>query len=157
MLRIKIPGGRLNADQLDAVADVTESFSQRGIAHVTTRQAIQVHFIPLAKMPSAMRRLAQVNMTSREACGNTVRNMSACALSGVCPKEHVDVAAHIDGATQHFLRNPLNQADAAQIQDQLFRLRVGLRAVAAARCGCGRGQERRPARFHGQGRWRFGA
>jgi len=109
MLRIKIPGGRLNADQLDAVADVTEGFSQRGIAHVTTRQSIQVHFIPLAKMPSAMRRLAQVNMTSREACGNTVRNMSACALSGVCPKEHVDVAAHIDGATQHFLRNPLNQ------------------------------------------------
>ena len=109
MLRIKIPGGRLNADQVDAIADVTETFSQRGIAHVTTRQAIQVHFIPLAKMPSAMRRLAQVNMTTREACGNTVRNMSACALSGVCPKEHVDVAAHIDGATQHFLRNPLNQ------------------------------------------------
>lgn len=109
MLRIKIPGGRLNADQVEAIADVTEAFSQRGIAHVTTRQAIQVHFIPLAKMPSAMRRLAQVNMTTREACGNTVRNMSACALSGVCPKEHVDVAAHIDGATQHFLRNPLNQ------------------------------------------------
>jgi sulfite reductase (NADPH) hemoprotein beta-component len=109
MLRIKIPGGRLNADQVEAIADVTETYSQRGIAHVTTRQAIQVHFIPLAKMPSAMRRLAQVNMTTREACGNTVRNMSACALSGVCPKEHVDVAAHIDGATQHFLRNPLNQ------------------------------------------------
>ena len=109
MLRIKIPGGRLNVDQIEAIADVTETFSQRGIAHVTTRQAIQVHFIPLAKMPSAMRRLAKVNMTTREACGNTVRNMSACALSGVCPKEHVDVAAHIDGATQHFLRNPLNQ------------------------------------------------
>jgi len=109
MLRIKIPGGRLNAGQLDAVADVTEGFSRRGIAHLTTRQAIQVHFIPLAKMPGAMRRLAQVNMTTREACGNTVRNMSACALSGVCPREHVDVAAHIDGATRHFLRNPLNQ------------------------------------------------
>jgi sulfite reductase (ferredoxin) len=109
MLRIKVPGGRLNADQLDAIADVTETYSQRNIAHVTTRQSIQVHFIPLAKMPSAMRRLAHVNMTTREACGNTVRNMSACALSGVCPKEHVDVAAHIDGATRHFLRNPLNQ------------------------------------------------
>jgi sulfite reductase (ferredoxin) len=109
MLRIKIPGGRLNADQLDAIAEVTEAFSQRGIAHLTTRQSIQVHFVPLAKTPSAMRRLAQVRMTTREACGNTVRNMSACALSGVCPKQHVDVAAHIDGATQHFLRNPLNQ------------------------------------------------
>jgi sulfite reductase (ferredoxin) len=109
MLRIKIPGGRLNAGQLDAIAEVTEGFSQRGIAHLTTRQSIQVHFIPLAKTPSAMRRLAQVNMTTREACGNTVRNMSACALSGVCPREHVDIAAHIDGATRHFLRNPLNQ------------------------------------------------
>ena len=109
MLRIKIPGGRLNADQLDAVADVTEGFAQRVIAHVTTRQSIQLHFVPLAKTPSAMRRLAQVNLTSREACGNTVRNMSACALSGVCPKEHVDVSAHLNGAVQHFLRNPLNQ------------------------------------------------
>ena len=109
MLRIKIPGGRLNADQLDAVADVTEGFAQRAIAHVTTRQSIQLHFVPLAKTPSAMRRLAQVNLTSREACGNTVRNMSACALSGVCPKEHVDVSAHLNGAVQHFLRNPLNQ------------------------------------------------
>ncbi len=109
MLRIKIPGGRLNIDQVDAIADITETYSERNIAHVTTRQAIQVHYIPLIKMPSAMRRLAEVKMTSREACGNTVRNMSSCALSGVCPKEHVDVAAHIDGATQHFLRNPLNQ------------------------------------------------
>jgi sulfite reductase beta subunit-like hemoprotein len=109
MLRIKVPGGRLNADQLEAVADVTQTYSQRGIAHVTTRQSIQIHFIPLADMPDAMRRLAEVGMTSREACGNAVRNMSACALSGVCPREHVNVAAHVDGATQHFLRNPLNQ------------------------------------------------
>jgi sulfite reductase (ferredoxin) len=109
MLRIKVPGGRLTANQIDAVADVTETYSRHGIAHVTTRQSIQVHHIPLVKMPMAMRRLAEVGMTSREACGNTIRNMSACALSGVCPKERVDVAAHIDGATHHFLRNPLNQ------------------------------------------------
>ncbi len=109
MLRIKIPGGRLAASQLEAVADVTESYSQRNIAHVTTRQAIQIHFIPLAEMPDAMRRLAEVGMTTREACGNTVRNMSACSLSGVCPREHVDVAIYVDGATKHFLRNSLNQ------------------------------------------------
>jgi len=109
MLRIKIPGGRLTVKQLEAVADVAENYSQRQIAHVTTRQAIQVHFIPLDKMPNAMRRLAAVGMTTREACGNTVRNMSACALSGVCPREHVDVATHLDDATQHFLRNSLNQ------------------------------------------------
>ena len=109
MLRIKIPGGRMTPGQLDAIADITENYSQRGIAHVTTRQAIQIHFIPLADMPDAMRRLAKVGMTSREACGNTIRNMTACPLAGVCPREHVDVASHVDGATQHFLRNPLNQ------------------------------------------------
>lgn len=109
MLRVKIPGGRMTVAQLEAVADITENFSQRGIAHVTTRQAIQIHFIPLAEMPDAMRRLAEVGMTSREACGNAVRNMTACGLSGVCPREHVNVATHVDGATNHFLRNPLNQ------------------------------------------------
>lgn len=109
MLRIKIPGGRLKAEQLDAVADVVKNYAQRDIAHVTTRQAIQVHSIPLAEMPSAMRRLAEVGMTTREACGNTIRNMTACPLAGVCPREHVDVATHVNGATAHFLRNPLNQ------------------------------------------------
>ncbi len=109
MLRIKVPGGRLTATQLDALADVTEAYAQRDVAHITTRQSIQIHFIPLAEIPEAMRRLAQAGLTSREACGNAVRNMSACALSGVCPRGHVDVNAHVDGATRHFLRNPLNQ------------------------------------------------
>ncbi|MBI5626246.1 MAG: nitrite/sulfite reductase [Nitrosomonadales bacterium] len=109
MLRIKVPGGRLSAEQLDAVADVTETYSERGIAHVTTRQSIQVHFIPLDSTPAAMRRLAKVGMTTREACSNTVRNITACSLSGVCPREHVDVTKHLDGVVKHFLRNPLNQ------------------------------------------------
>jgi sulfite reductase beta subunit-like hemoprotein len=109
MLRIKVPGGRLNTAQLDAVADITANFSQRGIAHITTRQAIQVHFIPLAKTPSAMRHIAAANLTTREACGNAVRNMTGCALSGVCPKEHLNIDSQINGATLHFLRNPLNQ------------------------------------------------
>lgn len=109
MLRIKVPGGRLNAVQLEALADIAEEFSQHQIAHVTTRQSIQIHYIPLIKMPSAMRRLAKAGMTSREACGNTIRNMTACPLAGVCPKEHVDVNRHLEGATVHFLRNPLNQ------------------------------------------------
>ncbi len=109
MLRVKVPGGRLTPAQLDALADVTETYAQRDVAHITTRQSIQIHFIPLAKIPGAMRRLAEAGLTSREACGNAVRNMSACALSGVCPREHVDVNAHVSGAVQHFLRNPLNQ------------------------------------------------
>ena len=109
MFRIKVPGGRMTPDQLDAVADVAETYSQKGIAHVTTRQSIQIHFIPLDSTPAAMRRIAEVGMTSREACSNTVRNMTACGLSGVCPREHVDVTRHLDGAVRHFLRNPLNQ------------------------------------------------
>lgn len=109
MLRIKVPGGRLNAVQLEVLADIAEEFSQHQIAHLTTRQSIQIHYIPLIKMPSAMRRLAKAGMTTREACGNTIRNMTACPLAGVCPKEHVNVAKHVDGATVHFLRNPLNQ------------------------------------------------
>jgi sulfite reductase (NADPH) hemoprotein beta-component len=109
MFRIKAPGGRMTPDQLDAVADVAASYSQKGIAHVTTRQSIQIHFVPLDSTPAAMRRIAEVGMTSREACSNTVRNMTACGLSGVCPRERVDVTKHLDGAVMHFLRNPLNQ------------------------------------------------
>ena len=109
MFRIKVPGGRMTPDQLDAVADVTASYSQKGIAHVTTRHSIQIHFIPLDSTPAAMRRIAKVGMTTREACSNTVRNMTACGLSGVCPRERVDVTKHLDFAVMHFLRNPLNQ------------------------------------------------
>ncbi|MFH0934600.1 MAG: nitrite/sulfite reductase, partial [Pseudomonadota bacterium] len=109
MLRIKVPGGRLTAVQLEVIADLAEDFSQHKMAHLTTRQDVQVHYIPLEYMPAAMRRLAKVGLTSREACGNAVRNMTACPLAGVCPKEHVDVGRHVDGATAHFLRNPLNQ------------------------------------------------
>ena len=109
MFRIKVPGGRLIPDQLDAIADVAEKSSQKGIAHVPPRHSIQIHFIPLDSTPAAMRRIAEVGMTTREACSNTVRNMTACGLSGVCPRERVDVTKHLDFAVTHFLRNPLNQ------------------------------------------------
>ena len=109
MLRIKVPGGRLTPEQLDAVADVVETYSHNRIAHVTTRQSIQTHYVPLDSTPAAMRRLAEVGMTTREACSNTVRNITACSLAGVCPREHVDVTKHLDGTVRHFLRNPLNQ------------------------------------------------
>jgi len=109
MLRIKIPGGRLKPAQLRAIGDITADYSQHGIAHLTTRQDIQIHYIPLDRMPEAMRRLAAVGVTTREACGNTIRNITACPLAGVCPKERVDINHHLDGAVVHFLRNPLNQ------------------------------------------------
>ncbi len=109
MLRIKIPGGRLTPAQLRATGDVLERHSRNETAHVTTRQDIQIHYVPLEKTPDAMRDLARAGLTTREACGNTIRNVSACSLAGVCPKEHTDVNHHLQTAVRHFLRNPLNQ------------------------------------------------
>jgi sulfite reductase (ferredoxin) len=109
MLRIKVPGGRLDPHKLEAIADVLEGFAQSGAAHITTRQDIQIHFIPLAHTAEAMKRLAQAGLTTREACGNTIRNVTACPLAGVCPREHTDVTVHLGAAVRHFLRNPLNQ------------------------------------------------
>src|SRR5450631_1862843 len=102
MLRIKIPGGRLSPAQLRTIGDVLDQYSQHETAHVTTRQDIQIHYIPLEKTPDAMRDLARAGLTTREACGNTIRNVTACPLAGVCAKEHTDVNHHLQTAVQHF-------------------------------------------------------
>lgn len=109
MVRIKIPGGQLNPQQAHTIAEVVDAFSQHDSAHITTRQAIQIHYIPLRDTAAAIRRLATAGLTSREACNNTVRNMSACSLSGVCPAEHTDVRVFLERAASHFLRHPLTQ------------------------------------------------
>ena len=109
MLRVKIPGGSINPAQLEAIAEVVDAHSQLDTAHVTTRQDIQVHSVPLEQTSSALRILDAANLTTREACGNTVRNITLCPMAGVCPKEHADVSTHLEGAVMHFLRNPLNQ------------------------------------------------
>ena len=83
MQRIKIPFGGLNAPQLEMLADLAEEYSD-GIAHITTRQDIQLHFIHIEDTPALMRRLAAVGITTREACGNSVRNVTACPIAGVC-------------------------------------------------------------------------
>jgi sulfite reductase (NADPH) hemoprotein beta-component len=109
MVRCKAPAGRLNPEQLVALADGLQNWSQTDHVHVTTRQSVQFHYVPTADTPALMRRLAEAGLTTREACNNTVRNMSACTLAGVCPREHTDVSAHLDAAVHYFLRNPLNQ------------------------------------------------
>ena len=83
MQRIKIPFGGLTAEQMDTLADLAEEYSD-GICHVTTRQDFQLHFVHIDDTPDLMRRLAAVGITTREACGNVVRNVTACPLSGVC-------------------------------------------------------------------------
>ena len=109
MVRIKVPGGRLNAAQAHTIADVLTQHSTGHTAHITTRQSIQIHHIPLADTPTALRLLAAAGLTTREACNNTVRNITACPLAGVCPAEHTDIGVFLEQAATHFLRHPLTQ------------------------------------------------
>lgn len=109
MVRIKIPGGCLTPAQLASIADVVEQYTQHHEAHITTRQDIQLHYVPLQDTPKVMRVLAQAGLTTREACGNTIRNITACPLAGVCSREHTDITEHLNATVTHFLRKPLNQ------------------------------------------------
>src|SRR5262249_29469511 len=105
--RIKIPQGILDTMQLEAVADVSEQYS-RGFAHITTRQNIQVHFVKLHDVEAAMRRLASAGLTTREACGNSVRNITACPYAGVAADEAFDVTPYAEALTRYLLRHPLS-------------------------------------------------
>jgi sulfite reductase (ferredoxin) len=105
MQRIKIPGGGLNADQLETMADLAEEYSD-GIAHVTTRQDFQLHYIHIEDTPALMRRLAAVGITTREACGNSVRNITACPYAGVCRDEVFDVTPYAQAMFRFLLGHP---------------------------------------------------
>jgi sulfite reductase (ferredoxin) len=108
MVRIKVPAGSITPEQLDVMGFLAETYS-RGWGHITTRQNVQLHFVELAKTPGVMRHLAAVGLTSREACGDTVRNVMACHLAGACPYEHLDVTPWAEATFRHFVRNPLSQ------------------------------------------------
>ncbi|MBN2622942.1 MAG: nitrite/sulfite reductase [Acidimicrobiales bacterium] len=108
MVRVKIPWGGMLPDQLELMADLADTYS-RGWGHITTRQNIQFHYVQLEKIPEVMRLLATVGMTTREACGDTVRNVQACHLAGACPYERLDVTPWAEAAYRHFVRNPLGQ------------------------------------------------
>jgi sulfite reductase beta subunit-like hemoprotein len=107
MLRVKIPQGVLSAEQLEALADVGEQYS-RGFGHITTRQNVQFHFVKLHDVEPAMRLLADVGLTTREACGNSVRNITACPYAGVAADERFDVTPYAEALTRHLLRHPLS-------------------------------------------------
>ncbi|MGH8059016.1 MAG: nitrite/sulfite reductase, partial [Candidatus Entotheonellia bacterium] len=108
MQRIKIPFGGLTPDQMDVLADVAEEYSD-AICHVTTRQDIQLHFVHIDDTPDLMRRLAAVGITTREACGNTVRNVTACPLAGVCHDETFDVTPYAKACSRFLLGHPDTQ------------------------------------------------
>jgi sulfite reductase (ferredoxin) len=105
MLRIKVPGGGLNPRQLEVMAELAEEYSD-GIAHVTTRQDFQLHFIHIENGPSIMRRLGAVGITTREACGNAVRNVTACPLAGVCRDEAFDVTPYSHALAWFLMGHP---------------------------------------------------
>lgn len=127
MQRIKIPHGRLSADQLDVLCEVAEEYSD-DVLHITTRQDVQLHFVHIEDTPDLMRRLAAVGITTREACGNTVRNVTACAIAGVCRDEAFDVTPHAHAAAFFLLGHP-------DTQDLGRKFKVAFSGCAGHACG----------------------
>lgn len=108
MIRIKIPFGRITPAQLDRISAVSDEYSN-GKLHLTTRQDIQIHHVSLDRTPELWEQLAQDDITLREACGNTVRNVTASPTSGIDPREIFDVGPHADLVFRYFLRKPFAQ------------------------------------------------
>src|SRR5579872_6021721 len=106
MVRCKIPGGLLTANQVEQLARVAEEFGG-GRGHLTTRQNIQYHFVPLTRVPDLMHMLADAGMTNREACYNTVRNVTVCPWAGISPDEVFDVRPYAQKIAYAFLRKDL--------------------------------------------------
>ncbi|MGH9085703.1 MAG: nitrite/sulfite reductase [Acidimicrobiales bacterium] len=108
MLRVKVPYGSITPEQLDMFGHLADTYS-RGWGHLTTRQNVQFHFVQLDQVPAALWDMASVGLTSREACGDTVRNVQGCHLAGACPYEVLDISAWAEATHRHFLHNPLAQ------------------------------------------------
>ncbi|MDQ3960857.1 MAG: nitrite/sulfite reductase [Thermoproteota archaeon] len=108
MVRIKVPGGEITPEQLDKIASLSEAFSI-GSAHVSTRQNIQLHWVQLEDVSEVMRGLVEVGLTTREACGNTVRNVMCSHFAGVCPREAFDATPYAKAIARFLLRNPMCQ------------------------------------------------
>ena len=108
MVRVKIPHGRVTPEQLEVLGTISTEYS-RGWGHLTTRQNVQFHFVQLRDVPEVLRLLGSVGLTSREACGDTVRNVAGCHLAGACPFEVLDITPWAQAVTDLFLRNPIAQ------------------------------------------------
>ncbi len=108
MIRIKLPYGRITADQLVRIADTSDKFAT-GNLHATTRQDIQLHFVKLSDSPQLWADLEDAGITLKEACGNTIRNVCASSVAGVDPDEPFDVTPITHSIFTYFLRNPINQ------------------------------------------------
>src|SRR6516164_8385588 len=105
MQRIKIPFGGVTPNQLETLAELAEEYSD-AVLHITTRQDFQLHYVHIDDTPNLMRRLAAVGITTREACGNSIRNVTACPLSGVCRTEAFDVTPYAKASAKFMLGHP---------------------------------------------------
>ncbi|MFN8353376.1 MAG: nitrite reductase [Spirosomataceae bacterium] len=108
MVRIKLPYGKMTLNQWKRIADISDEYST-GNLHLTTRQDIQIHFVSLERTPELWAKLEQDDITLREACGNTVRNVTTSPSAGIDPNEPFDVTPHADAIFRYFLRNPICQ------------------------------------------------
>jgi sulfite reductase (ferredoxin) len=108
MVRIKLPYGKMTFNQWEKIANVSDEYSN-GNLHLTTRQDVQIHFVSLDKTPELWAKLEQDNVTMREACGNTVRNITASVTAGIDPNEPFDVSPYAHSMFEYFLRNPICQ------------------------------------------------
>src|SRR5947208_10131381 len=106
MVRCKVPGGLVTAPQLEQFAQIADEFGG-GRAHLTTRQNIQYHFVPLARVPALMHMMADAGLTTREACFNTVRNVTTCSWAGLARDEVFDVRPYAQRVAYAFLRKDL--------------------------------------------------
>jgi sulfite reductase beta subunit-like hemoprotein len=109
MIRLKLPAGEVYPEQLDKIAELSDSFSI-GNAHVSTRQNFQLHWVALEDVSEVLRGLAEVGITTREACGNSVRSIMCSPLAGVCPEEVFDPTQYAVATTKFLLRNPMSQS-----------------------------------------------
>lgn len=108
MIRIKLPYGKVTSKQLHRICDVSDEYS-RGRLHITTRQDIQIHYVDLNRTPELWAELEKDDITLREACGNTVRNVTASETAGIDVEEPFDVSPYAHALFQYFLRNPVSQ------------------------------------------------
>lgn len=108
MVRIKLPYGKMTLQQWRRISDISDEYAIRNL-HLTTRQDIQIHYVSLDRTPEMWSKLEQDGVTIREACGNTVRNITASDKAGIDPNEPFDVVPYADAAFRYFLRNPVCQ------------------------------------------------
>jgi sulfite reductase (ferredoxin) len=108
MIRIKLPFGKVTPEQLIRIADISDKYAH-GNLHTTTRQDIQLHYVNIDDAPALWAALEEKGITLREACGNTIRNMTASAIAGIDPDELFDVSPYVNAMFKFFLRNPICQ------------------------------------------------